>query len=330
MVVRPRAVLIGAGLVVLALILACIDLATGEFTLPLRTIVDVFGGDGTKPQRFIVLDVRLPRVLLGALVGAALGIAGALTQSTLRNPLAAPDILGITSGASVTAIAVIVFAGAGTVGVPAAALVGGVVTAATIYALSWRTGLDGFRLVLIGIGVNAMLVAAVNWLLIYAKIEDVARAQVWLNGSLNGADWTQFWTLATGFVIAVGLAAWSAPTLWVLRFGDDKARSLGVRLQLRQGVILFAAVALASLATAATGPVGFVALTAPQIARRLLRTPVEPIVGSALVGAVLVLAGDIVTKSLLPVPLPVGIATSALGGIFLLYLLVSTNRKATV
>lgn len=321
----------GAALLVLAgllLVLVCVDIGRGEFTVPVGRVLDVFAGGGTRSERFVIMDVRLPRVLVGMLAGAALGIAGALTQSTLRNPLASPDILGMTAGASAAAVAVLVFDA--TVAVPLAAVVGGLTTAFLIYMFAWRKGFDGFRLVLIGVAGNAMLLAVINWLMVYAEIEDVARAQIWLNGSLDAADWSQLWWLAGGFVVAAGLALWSAPTIAVLRFGDDKARSLGVRLQLRQAVIVLAAVVLASLATAATGPIAFVALAAPQIAKRVLRCPIEPIVASAAIGSILVIGGDVVARTVLPVALPVGVVTAAVGGVLLLYLLAQTNRKVSV
>lgn len=336
-VFRPFAVAVVLGLVAVLLVLICIDVARGDFDLSLSKVVDVFGGGGKRAERFIVLDVRLPRVIIGVLVGAALGMAGALTQSTVRNPLASPDLLGITAGASFCAVLVIVFgettAAGGALlplGVTGAALLGGLVTALVIYLLAWRRGFEGFRLILIGIGVNAMLIAAIGWMLIYAKIEDAARTQIWLNGSLNSTDWSQVWPLLAGFVVAAGFALVSVPSIAALRLGDDKARSLGVGLQRRQGLVLLAAVLLASFATAVVGPVGFVALAAPQIAKRIQRCPGEPLIASAVIGAILLIAADIVARTLLPVALPVGIITSALGGIFLLYLLVRANRRVTV
>ncbi len=316
------------------LLLVCVGVGRGEFPMSVPEVLEVLGGGGSRSQRFIVIDVRLPRALVGLLVGAALGMAGALTQSMLRNPLAAPDVLGVTAGAGLGAVALMTFGGAGfaggvaqTIGAPAAALLGGFGTALAIYLLAWRRGVDGLRLVLIGIGINAMLLAAINWLLIHASIQDVGHAMQWLNGSLQFAGWSQFWPLLAGFAAAAAIAGWSVPAMAVLRLGDDKARSLGVRLQARQAVVFAAAVALACFATAAAGPITFVALAAPQIARRLYRTAGEPIVGAALVGALLVAGGDIAARTVLPVTLPVGVVTSGLGGLFLLHLLIRLGRR---
>lgn len=329
-VVRPRVVLVATSLLAVAFLLLCVDLGRGEVALSVREVLDVLAGSGSRAHRFVVLELRLPRALTGLLAGGCLGLAGALTQSLLRNPLASPDLLGVTSGAGVAAVLTIIGGGAGAlgaIGVPVVALVGGVTTAVVVTALAWRHGFDGMRIVLIGIGVNAMLMAAITWLLSYADLGDATRAQVWLNGSLNTASWTQLWSPGIGLVGAGLLAVWSAPTLAVLRLGDDKARSLGVRLSLRQALVLLAAVAAASLATAVCGPIGFVALAAPQIARLLLRCPMEPVITSALVGAILVVGCDIVARTVLPTPLPVGIVTSAAGGLLLLGLLVRADRK---
>lgn len=341
-VLRPRMILIVAVLIALALALLCLDVAVGESHLPLGRVLDVLTGGGTKAQRFIVLQSRLPRALTALVVGLALGLAGAVTQSILHNPLAAPDMLGITSGASLGAVAVLVGTGgastglAASVGAPVAALAGGLLTAVAIYLLAWgRTatgayGATGLRLVLIGVGVNALLTAGISWLLTRASLADAQRMQLWLNGSLNAADNARLGPAAIAAGIAALVALACARTLAALRLGSDTTRALGVRIQTQQAVLIGAAVVAASVATAAVGPVGFVALAAPQIARRLLRTPGEPLVGAAVTGAILVVGADVASRTAFPVDLPLGVVTAAFGGPFLLYLLVRMNRKATL
>ncbi|WP_067689592.1 FecCD family ABC transporter permease [Nocardia jejuensis] len=341
-VLRITALLTVIALVAILLGLFALDIAIGEFRIPLGRVLDVLGGGGTRAQRFVILDSRLPRVLTAVVVGAALGLAGAVTQSILHNPLASPDILGITSGASVGAVAMLVGLGgvstgtAAALGVSFAALIGGLLTAVLIYLLAWgRTttgdgGVMGFRLVLIGIGVNAALLSVVSWLLTRATLTDASHAQLWLSGSLNSADWSTLIPATVGLGIALVVCAGSARTLAALRFGTDTTRVLGVRIQTQQGILIAAAVAAAALATAAVGPLGFVGLAAPQIARRLLRTPGEPIIASALVGAIAVVGADLVARTLFPIDVPVGVVTAAVGGPFLLVLLVRTNRKATL
>nr|WP_084495781.1 iron chelate uptake ABC transporter family permease subunit [Nocardia shimofusensis] len=329
-------------LAALVFVLFCLDVAFGETTVPLGRVLDVLAGGGTRSQRYIILDSRLPRALTAVVVGAALGLAGAITQSILHNPLASPDLLGVTTGASLGAVAVLVFAGIGstglaaTVGAPLAALACGLLTAVLIYLLAWgRTagnghGATGLRFVLIGIGVNALLAACLSWLVAQADTEDAARAQQWLAGSLNFADSRALVPAALALGVVTVVALCSARTLAAMRMGEDTTRVLGVRVQTQQAILIGAAVVAASVATAAVGPVGFVALAAPQIARRVLRTPGEPLIGSLLIGAVLVAGADVASRTLFPVDLPVGVVTAGAGGPFLLYLLVRMNRKATL
>lgn len=339
---RPFAAAVGTALLVLMCALFCLDIATGSTTLPLGRVLEVLAGGGTRSQRFIVLDSRLPRALTGVVVGMALGIAGALTQSVLRNPLAAPDVIGITSGAGLGAVTVLTLTGgvttgaAATIGIPLAATLGGLGTAVLIAALAWKRtvagGPDttGIRPVLIGIGVNAALLAGINWLLTRADLADAARAQRWLSGSLNDATAATLVPAAGALVLVAAVALVSSHDLAALRLDSDTSRMLGVRIRSRQVVLIGAAVVAASAATAAAGPIAFVGLIAPQLARRLLRTPGEPLIGSALTGGALVLAADILARVLLPVDLPVGVVTAALGGPFLVLMLVLINRKATL
>lgn len=333
---RPIMVLANVLLLAALFLVMCVNIGRGDFPLSIPQVTEVLFGGGSRIDRFIVMDLRLPRSLTGLLVGMALGMSGAVTQSISRNSLASPDILGITAGASAAAVALIVLGGGGTfvgilatLGLPIAALIGGVITAVLIYTLAWKRGVEGFRLILVGIAINAMLTAAIGWLLISADINDVSRAQLWLNGSLNGADWSKVWPVLAAVVIVGGFTIVSTFALGALRLGDDNARSLGVRLQYGQASLLLASVALAAIATAAAGPIGFVALAAPQIALRILRTPGPPIIASALMGGLLVVGSDLIARTILPVELPVGIVTSALGGPFLLYLLVRSNRKVS-
>ncbi len=203
LVYRPLAVSVCIALAVALFLLLCINIGRGDYPISIPDVISVLLGNGSKTQNLIVFDLRLPRSLTALFIGMALGIAGAVTQTIARNALASPDILGITAGSSAAAVALIVLGGGGsfvgllaTLGIPLAALCGGLLTAVVIYALAWRKGVEGFRLILIGIGINAMLVAATGWLLISADINDASRAQVWLNGSLNGATWNQMWPVA--------------------------------------------------------------------------------------------------------------------------------------
>ncbi|TXG92706.1 iron ABC transporter permease [Rhodococcus rhodnii] len=335
-VLRPLAIGVNLALLAALVVLFCLEIGLGDYPMSIPEVLAVLAGGGTRAQQFIVHDLRLPRALTALLIGVALAIAGALTQSVSRNPLASPDILGITAGASAAAVALLVLGGGGAfvgalamLGLPLAALAGALATGAAIYLLSWRRGVEGYRLILVGIGINAMLVAVTGWVMVSGDINDVSRAQVWLNGSVASANWSAVWPLAVAVAVLGAIALAGTFTLGVLRLGDENAASLGIRLQAAQGAMLLVAVVLAAVATAAAGPVGFVALAAPQIAVRLTRASGPPVVASALTGAVLVVGADLIARTVLPVELPVGIVTSALGGPFLLYLLVRNNRKVT-
>ncbi|GAA4367813.1 iron chelate uptake ABC transporter family permease subunit [Nocardioides caricicola] len=329
-----------AGLVVLAVLVA-LDLALGDFDVPVADVVRTLLGGGDPGQRFIVMELRLPQTMVAVLAGAALGLSGALTQTFARNPLASPDTLGINHGAAFGAVAVIVLTGSsgyggglvsGTlqeVGLPLAAFAGALLTAALLYALSWRRGIDGQRLVLIGIGLTATMVAGTNWLLVKARIQDAASAQVWLNGSLNARGWEQGKPLLYALIVLVPVSLLIARTLNVMQLGDDSARGLGVRLQVTQLLTLVAACGLAAVAVAAVGPLGFVAFVVPQIALLLTGGSRPPMLASMVFGSVLVVGADLLTRVVIPFPLPAGLVTSAIGAPYLIWLLLRTNRKVT-
>ncbi|MFE4002148.1 FecCD family ABC transporter permease [Nocardioides sp. YIM B13467] len=331
MVWRPRLVAVNLGLLVLVFLLVCFNVGQGDYPISVPDTAKVILGGGNDAERFIVWDLRLPRSVVGLLVGAGFAMSGAIWQSITRNPLASPDLLGITAGASAGAVAVIVFGGTAflgtTIGVPAAAMAGGLLTGVVIYLLAWRRGIEGFRLVLIGVAVNGILLALTNWMLVIGEVWDAQEATVWLNGSLNGRGWDDAVpaAIAVGAIGTVALA--STFQLSALKLGDDTARALGVRVQLSQSVLLIASVLLAAMCVTAAGPIGFIAFVAPQVALRIARTPGPPLLASALTGAALVVGSDYVARVLLPVELPVGIVTTAIGGPFLMYLIIRTNRR---
>lgn len=331
---RPRMVavtLLGLVLVVLA---AAVNIGRGDFPMSIDEVLAVLLGGGERSQQFIVLDLRLPRSLTGVLVGAALGLAGAITQTVARNPLASPDILGVTSGASAAAVLLIVLGGSNatvaaigaTLGLPLAALVGGLLTAALIHALAWRRGIEGHRLVLVGVGVAAVGTALTNWLLTRAEITDAARATVWLTGSLNARGWEHVVPVGAALVVLVPVALLLGFGLGALQLGDDTARGLGLRVDRERAALVVVAVALAAVATASAGPIAFVALVVPQVCQRLVGAARPPLLASAVYGALLVLVADLVARTVLAVELPVGIVTAVLGAPYLLYLLTRGAR----
>ena len=320
-VVRWRAVVVPAAGAGLLLLLSTLSLGRGDFPIGVADVLRGLAGTGDPAQQFVVRELRAPRIVVGLLVGAALGVAGALFQTSARNALASPDVLGITQGASAGAVAAIVLGGGG-LGVPAAALGGALVTGALLFGLTWRTGVDGTRLVLVGIGLWAVGSALVDWLLTRADIRDAASAYVWITGSLNARGWEHAVPLAVAVGVLLPLALAGSRILGVLQLGDDPARGLGVRLAAAQAGAVLIAVGCVAAAVAAAGPVGFVALAAPQLALRLAGDARPPVLASAVVGAVLVVGADLVARTLLPAALPVGILTAAIGAPYLLWLLV--------
>jgi iron complex transport system permease protein len=323
---RARGLSVTMVLAVVGFVLFCLSISIGDFRVPLADVVPAVFGAGDPAARFIVGELRLPRALAAVLVGAAFGLSGALFQTLARNPLASPDFIGITSGASLAAVFAIVVLHTGGHVVVAAAFVGALTSAAAIYLLAWKRGLSSYRLVLVGIGVAAAVDAGTAYLLTKARIYDVQSAVVWLTGSLNGRTWADIRPLALAMLVLVPATLALGPSLRLLMLGDDTAAGLGLRVERSRLVLVLVAVTLTALATAAAGPVEFVALLAAPIARRLVGSPLA-LVPSALVGAVLVLGADVVARQALPTTaLPVGVVTGIIGAPYLLWLLARSNR----
>lgn len=326
-----RAVLV----VVLLLAAACAAgvalIGTGDARIPAADVLRTLAGNGNAYQDFIVNELRLPRVLVGLLVGASLGLGGALFQSLSRNPLGSPDVLGLSQGSTAGALVVIVLMSGSAAQVTLGALVGGLVTGLAMYLLAWKQGVHGYRFVLVGIGVSAFMTAVNGYLLTKADLVDAARAVVWMTGSLGGRDWDQVWPLLGLCAVLVPVVLAGARGLRMTEMGDDVANALGVRVQRLRLVLMVSAVLLVAAATAAAGPVSFVALTAPQLARRLTRSPGPNLVPSLCMGAALLVAADWAAQRAFGADqLPVGVVTGVLGGCYLLWLLVTERRAGRI
>ncbi|EST22090.1 ABC transporter permease [Streptomyces roseochromogenus subsp. oscitans DS 12.976] len=321
--------------VVLLLAAACAAgvalIGTGDAKIPAADVLRTLAGNGNAYQDFIVTELRLPRVLVGLLVGASLGLGGALFQSVSRNPLGSPDVLGLSQGSTAGALVVIVLMSGSTTQVTLGALAGGLATGLAIYLLAWKQGVHGYRLVLVGIGVSAIATAVNGYLLTKADLVDAARAVVWMTGSLGGRDWDQVWPLLALCAVLVPVVLANARGLRMLEMGDDVANALGVRVQRVRLVLMVSAVLLTAAATAAAGPVSFVALTAPQLARRLTSSPGPNLVPSLCMGAALLVAADWASQRAFGADqLPVGVVTGVLGGGYLLWLLVTERRAGRI
>ncbi len=313
-----------AGVVV---VLFAVDVLLGSYTVTIPDFLRILGGADIPGASFIVLENKLPRAAIGLLIGVAFGIAGAVFQTMLRNPLASPDIIGISYGASAAAVTAIVLFGAAGAAVSVSALLGALTVAAAIYLVSRRGGVAGYRLILVGIGFAAVLHAVVSFLITRTDLRTASEAVLWLGGSLNSSTWDRATVLAAALVVLLPAAAVLARSLRGLELGDDAAAGLGLRVEASRLGLMTTAVALAAVATAAAGPVASVAFLSGPIARRLLGNRAS-LAMAALVGAVIVLGADFVAANLVPgTSLPVGVVTGALGAPFLLWLLATANRS---
>lgn len=298
----------------------------GTFYTPAE-VVRVILGETVPGASFTVGELRLPRTVLAVLAGAAFGIAGVTFQTLLRNPLASPDIIGISEGASAAAVIGIVVLSVDGPVIGMLALSGALITALAIYLLSRRGGFAGTRLILIGIGVAAMLQSVVSYLLSRAAQWDIQTAMQWLTGSLNNASWERATPLAIAMLVVLPLLIPQSRSLGMLRLGDESAAGLGMRVDATRILFIIGAVVLLAFATAATGPIAFVAFMAGPIASRITGPGAGLLVPSALVGAALVLAGDLVGQFVFGARYPVGVITGVLGAPYLIHLLIRTNRQ---
>ncbi|WP_338120249.1 FecCD family ABC transporter permease [Streptomyces albireticuli] len=325
--VRP--VVVGLALLAALVVTAGASLTTGDFELSVGEAFQALIGNGSGSADFIVNTLRLPRLLTAMAVGAALAVSGAILQSLSRNPLGSPDIIGFTNGSATGALTVIVVLHGGMAQIAAGALIGGLATAVVVYLLAFTRGSQGFRLVVIGIGVSAILLAVNSYLITRASLQDALEAQTWLIGSLNSRTWDQATMMGVALAVLLPIAFRFGRRLSLLEMGDDTARALGVDAARTRLVLLAVSVGLAAAATAATGPIWFVALAAPQLARRLARSSGPGLLPAALMGAVLLAVSDFAVQRVFsPALLPVGTATGTVGGLYLIGLLVAEARKS--
>ncbi|NOR31273.1 MAG: iron chelate uptake ABC transporter family permease subunit [Sulfitobacter sp.] len=325
--INRRSVVVVTLLIAIVLILMAVTLSCGRGCLAPGDVIMALMGDDASGATFVVNDLRLPRALMSVATGLCFGLGGVAFQVMLRNPLASPDIIGISASAGAAAVfAIVILAFDGWL-VSAVAVVSGLLVATLIWALSSHRGAAGARLILIGIGVSAMLDSVTAYVLLEAPAWDRAEAMRWLTGSVNGAQLPNVIPVFGALVVFGGLLAASARDLNILRLGDDAARALGVNTEATRLRVTLAAVGLVAFATSAAGPIAFVAFLSGPIAARVVGGSRGILAAAGLVGAILVLAGDFTGQFLLPARLPVGVVTGAVGAPFLLYLIVRTNRN---
>jgi iron-siderophore transport system permease protein len=329
-VLRPRLVALCAALVVAVFLLFCWGVSLGDYPIGLADVVKALTGAGDPGTVLVVRELRLPRALAGLLVGIAFGISGALYQTMTRNPLASPDMIGLTEGAGTAVVAGIVLGWDGGLGTQGLGLLGALVTALLVYALAWKGGATGYRIILVGIGVSWMCTSATDYLVARGERFEAQAALGWLVGNLNGRTWEQVTQLAVAMAVLVPLALGMGRRLRTLQLGDDVAAGLGTPVRPVRLALLLIGVGLIAFGTAAAGPVAFVALAAPQIAQRMAGTAWPPLVASGLTGALVVLGSDLIAREAIPgTELPVGIVTGVIGAPVLLWLLIRANRAGS-
>lgn len=325
---RLRSVVVCTVLAAAIIVLATWAVTLGQYPLSLGQVWGALVNDPDAGfARTVVVEWRLPWILAAVIFGAALGASGAVFQSLTRNPLASPDIIGFSTGSYTGALIVIILINGGYLMVAGGALIGGIVTAILVYLLAWRKGVQGFRLIIVGIAISAVLGSFNTWLMITADLEVAMSAAVWGAGSLNAISWEQAATGSVIILLLLAVGAALAPGLRQLELGDDAAMATGTRAEPVRLTIMILGVALIATVTAAAGPISFVALAAPQIARRITRTPGVTVAPAAFTGAFLLLAADVTAQHLLPVTLPVGVITVVIGGGYLVWLLIHEVRR---
>jgi iron complex transport system permease protein len=317
---HPRSALVGAALLAACAVVAVVALGTGDYPVSPGGVMRTLFGGGTPATEYIVVDLRLPRVLTALAVGAAFGVSGAIFQSLTRNPLGSPDVIGFTAGSTAGALVMIISVGAGLAQIALGAVVGGALAAAAVYLLTYRRGTHSYRLVIIGVAVQALLTSLSTYLLVRANLFDAQRAALWVMGSLNARDWGHAAMAGGALALLMPVVLALHGRALMLEMGDETARALGVSVERVRLALIAAAVALAAIGTAAAGPIAFVALAAPQLARRLTRTTGPNLLPSAAMGAALLQASDLLAQRT-PTQLPVGVVTACLGGAYLIWLL---------
>ena len=323
-----RAVVVVCALLAAAVVLAIVAIGFGKYHVAPADVLAVLSGSNSSFDRVVILEWRMPRMLMALLVGAAFGVSGAIFQALTRNALGSPDIIGINYGAYTGALAVMVTVGSGYYAVAGGALVGGLVTAIVVYALSYRNGLAGYRLIVVGIAVSAVLNSINQWIVIKLDQHAAVTAAVWQQGSLSGMTWSQVVPMAACLIALTAALLWLGPQLPVLQLGDDAAGALGVQPDRARLGYLVVGVGFVALACAAAGPIAFIALAAPQLARRLTASPGVALVPAAAMGAVLLLVCDVIAQRLFgDNAIPVGPVTVSLGGSYLIYLLITEARR---
>lgn len=326
---RPRYAAACGLLLAAAVVAVGVAVCLGANAVALDRAVAAVLGHGTPAEQLVVVQLRLPRALVGALVGLALGLAGGLFQSVTRNPLGSPDVIGFTTGSATGGLVAILVVGGGAATTSTGAVLGGAGTAAAVLLLTLRHhGVTPLRLVLVGIGAGTMLQAVNSLLVVSSSLYDAQSASVWLVGNLAGRDWSRLELLGPAVGVGLVLALLLSRALTVGELADERSASLGLRPDRVRLAAMMLGVLLASVAVATAGPIAFISLSAPQIARRLTGTSGPNLLAGGLAGAVLLVLTDLAAREAFqPRQLPTGVLTGVVGGLYLIWLLTREWRR---
>jgi iron complex transport system permease protein len=325
---RRRANAATVALAAVTFALFILTMMVGSFYVPAWDVItSAFHLRDDPSVDFIVRDLRLPTAMAALAVGFALGVSGQLFQKLLGNPLASPDFVGISSGASMFAVSSIVLFGAGSSMISVSALAGALVSAFIIYLLAWRDGISGYRFILIGIGLSQFMLSIIGYIVARAELYEARQAMTWLVGTVGQAGSTELRTLLVALLVLVPVALLLQRPLRVLELGDDTAKALGARVELSRLALIAVSIVLIGFATAVAGPIMFVALVAGPIAQRIVGHSGGVIVAAGLVGSIVVLGADLVAHHVVPVDLPTGVVTGIIGAPYLIWLLATVNRE---
>lgn len=320
-----RTLVVRLVLVGLLLVLGALALTIGTIPIDLVQVLSALTGGGEDNIRKLVVEWRLPRILFAVLGGVALGVSGAIFQSLTRNPLGSPDVIGFDAGSYSGALLVMLVLGSVSyTSIAVGAVAGGVITALLVYVLAYRRGIQGFRFIIVGIGVSAFLVGINSYLLIRTGAEQARAAVAWGFGSFSALGYEQLVPFSIVLLLILPLVAVTRRSFALLELGDDAATALGVNRERSRLVMTVLGVALTAIVTAAAGPISFVALVAPQVARRLVRAPGLDVTSAGLLGAVLLLAADFVGQR---VDITVGLVTVVVGGTYFAWLLIKEGFR---
>lgn len=322
-----RFVLVTSLLFITAASLCCAMLLLGNTLYPPETVIRVLRGETVQGATFAIRTIRLPRMLAGVFAGFAFGMAGSVFQTMLRNPLANPNIIGVTSGSSAGAVICIVLLHTSATTVYAVSVIAGLCTTLIMYLLSaHKRAFSTSRMILVGIGIQAMLNAVVSYVLLIGQEKDLPTAMRWLSGSLNGAQLDMLYPLIIITLLLTPIILLCSRPLSILPLGEEAAVSLGVQTSRVRSVLMVCAVLLTSITTAATGPIAFVSFLSGPIARRLVGHGNASPLPAGFFGAVLVLASDLIGQFAFALRFPVGVITGLLGAPYLIFLLIQMNK----